>query len=222
MVFFGLIIIMEDYKMNKTILTLLLTIIISSVALPLLSDGTWSEVKIKDGIKVLTRPVKGSEINEYMGVGIIEASLSEVNAVLDDLTQLVNWMPNCKVAKLIGRQSANHYFSYQVLKTPFIASDRDYVIETNIIITPQKITRTFKAVNHPDIPINEKLVRITELNGEWILTRKDDKTELVYRIRINPAGNLPEELINSSSQKLPYRTISNLITFIKKAKLAKK
>lgn len=207
--------------MNKTIITALLTIIISTVAFPLLSDGTWTEVNNKDGIKVLTRPVKGSEINEYMGIGIIEASLTEVNTVLDDLPQLVNWMPNCKVAKLIGRQSADHFFSYQVLRTPFIASNRDYVIETKIIITPHKITRTFKAVNHPNIPINKGLVRITELDGEWILTRIDNKTELVYRIRINPAGNIPEELINSSSQKLPYKTISNLISFIGKRKLAK-
>jgi hypothetical protein len=208
--------------MNNTILKGFITIMIITVSLPLLSDGTWTEVNNKDGIKVLTRPVKGSEINENMGVGIIEASLSEVNTVLDDLPQLTNWMPNCKVAKLIGRQSANHYFSYQVLKTPFIAADRDYVIETNIIITPQKITRTFKAVNHPDIPINKGIVRITELDGEWILTRKDNKTELIYRIRINPAGNLPEELVNSSSQKLPYRTINSLMTFMKKVKSAKK
>ncbi len=194
-----------------------LVIFIFGCSLSVLADtagpGEWEKADDKDGIEIYTREIKGSSIKEFKGVGVIEAPLTAVNTALDDIPRLAEWMPNCKESRIVEKVSANHLVLYQVLDMPFPFSDRDYTFETVITKTPGQIERTVQAVSHPAVPEKRKLVRITEMDGEWVLKAcgpNKEHTLAEYRIKTNPAGNIPASLANSGSVDIPYQTIKRL------------
>jgi hypothetical protein len=195
----------------------LIFILLSAIAL--FSQTGWQKEFSKNGIDVYTRPIPGTSIKEFKGTGVIDGSIEEVNAILDNIPGLKNWMPDCLVSKVIEKKGSGHLIIYQVIKTPWPLEHRDFAFETVITVSREKITRTVKAVSHPSVPKVDKYVRITDMTGEWILKRHGeagDKTYAEYRIKSDPGGNIPASIANSTSKKLPYETILGLRKQLKK------
>ena len=183
------------------------------VSVSVTGEPQWQKEFSKEGIDVYTRAIEGASIKEFKGTGIIDATIEDVNAVLDDIPGLTRWMPDCLVSKVIEKKGANHYILYQVIKTPWPLQHRDFAFETKITISPDKIIRTVKALSHPSVAPVDKYVRIIDMTGEWILKRHGndgEKTYAEYRIKSDPGGSIPVSVANSSSKKLPYQTILGL------------
>lgn len=178
----------------------------------LLGDDGWYTEFSKNGITVYTRAVAGSDIKEFKGIGIIDAPADVVNNVLDDIPNLVNWMPDCLVSRIAERKSSDYMILYQVIKTPWPLNSRDFTFETRITKDKEKITRTVRAVPHPSYPPTGNYVRITNMTGQWTLLRQDNNTRTlaIYQIKTDPAGNIPVAIANTTSKKLPYETLLRL------------
>jgi len=177
--------------------------------------GEWKNAKNKHGISVFTRDIEGSDIDEFMGKGLINAPLERVNMVLDDIPRLKDWMPNCLKSILVSKKSNTFITIYYELKTPWPLSNRDVVFSSKVIIKKDRIIRTVYAVKHPAVPEKKGIVRMTEMVGKWVLMRKGDKTHATYWIKSNPAGSLPTSIANMASKTLPYETIKKLRTQVK-------
>lgn len=197
-------------------ITLFFVLILSAA---LFSQAGWKKEFSKNGIDVYTRPMPGTSIKEFKGTGVIDGTIEEVNAVLDNIPGLKSWMPDCLVSRVVEKKGAGHLIIYQVIKTPWPLEHRDFTFETVITKGGDRIIRTVKAVSHPSVPPVDKYVRITDMNGEWILKRygeSGDKTYAEYRIKSDPGGNIPASIANSTSKKLPYETILGLRKQLKK------
>lgn len=197
--------------------TVVLFLLLTSM---LMGDNGWNTEFTRNGITVYTRAVAGSDIKEFKSIGIIDAPAEVVNNVLDDIPNLVNWMPDCIVSRIVEKKSNDYMILYQVIKTPWPLNSRDFTFETRIIKDKEKIIRTVKAVPHPSYPQTGNYVRITNMTGQWTLLRQDNNTRTLatYQIKSDPAGNIPVSIANATSKKLPYETLLRLKEQVKNSK----
>ena len=63
----------------------------------------WDLTKETNNIRVYTRSVEGSSFKEYKGVVQIEASLSSLVALVDDVLDYPNWIHTCIEATVLKR-----------------------------------------------------------------------------------------------------------------------
>lgn len=184
-------------------------------------QGGWENVMSKNGIKVFTRPVSGSEFDEFKGVTTINVDINVIDRVLSDVPSATQWMHNCIKAELLERTD-DKIVLYQVTKAPWPASNRDLVIESKRTASGDRIVREMRAVKHPKAPKKtDELVRVPRLKGTWTLTKKGNATHVVYQIQMDPGGKLPTWLTNSGSKDLPFHTLTGLKKIVKQAKYQK-
>jgi len=190
----------------------------TSLALMALSSATlatdWELQKTEKtlGIEIYTRDVADSPFKEYKGVTHLESSLKSIVALLDDAENLPKWMYNMVSSKSVKTISPREYISYSVNKTGPFMDDRDSVVHS--ILTQDEDTKavTITMSNRADfLPNEEGRVRISELNGFWKLTPKEDGlTEVVYQLHVNPAGSLPQSLVNAFVVDEPLNTLTGM------------
>ena len=71
-------------------------------------------------------------------------------------------------------------------------------------------------------PLQANLVRVKTLTGHWILTPKGNgKVSVSNEMMINPAGNLPQWIVNQFAVNSPFHTLSNLQKMLQKPKYKK-
>ena len=196
------------------------------VAIPtcVTAASDWNLAIQKDGIEVSTRPVQGSDFDEFMGSTDIDASVDVVSAVLKDRPAATQWMADCKESREIRKIDEHTSLQLNITKAPWPVSDR----EALCIITEKKdkktgqITYEFHEANDPSVPIGNSNVRMPEISGKWVLTPINrDHTRAVYTVKSNPGGSLPKSLANLKSKDIPYNTLMGLKMMVKKDKYKK-
>ncbi len=205
-------------KLNTTGLLVFLSIVFAASFA--LGGGKWKKVKSKNGITVFTREVEGSDLDEFKGVSTIDADIEVVGRVIADVPSLKDWLHNCAVSKLISR-SGNKTILYQETNAPWPVSNRDVVIESVTTKSPDKVVRRLRNVKHSAVPVKKGKVRIPKLRGSWTLTRKGDKTHVVYQLLTDPGGSLPTAMANKATKDLPFHTIEGLKKMVKLDKYQK-
>ena len=196
------------------------------VAMPtcVMAASDWKLAIQKDGIDVSTRPVKGSDFDEFMGSADIDASIDVVSAVLKDIPVATQWMADCKENREIRKIDERTSVQFNVTKAPWPVSDR----ESLCIVTEKKdektgkITFEFHETNDPSVPVGKGNVRMPEISGQWVLTPINrDHTKVIYTVKSNPGGSLPKSLANMKSKDIPFNTLMGLKMMVKKDKYKK-
>ncbi len=189
-----------------------------------MAAGDWKLAIQKNGIEVSTRPVKGSDFDEFMGSTDIDASIDVVVEVLKDIPAATQWMADCKENREIRKIDENTSVQFNVTKAPWPVSDR----EALCIVTEKKdeqtgtITFAFHETDDPSVPIGKGNVRMPEISGQWVLTPiNQDHTKVVYTVKSNPGGSLPKALANMKSKDIPYNTLMGMKMMVKKDKYKK-
>jgi hypothetical protein len=203
--------------------TTVLTIILGTLLAPVIAspESGWKLALQKDGIEVSTRGVPGSDLDEFMGTTVIEASVNVIEAVIDDVPAAPQWMADCREARTIRKIDENVSVVLNVTKTPWPVYDR----ETLLISTKQKDAKAetvifeFHSVNDPAVPVGKKNVRIPAIDGRWVLTAVDEgHTEVTYTVKSNPGGSIPKFIARQRSRDIPYKTLLGLKEMVKKDK----
>jgi hypothetical protein len=212
---------------NKLRIMLVYSVILSFfAAMPagVMAANDWQLKINKDGIEVSTRPVKGSDLDEFMGTADINASIDVVYAVIKDVPAATQWMADCKENREIRKIDANTSIQFNVTKAPWPVSDR----EALCLVTEKKDEKTGKIVfefhetNDPPVPVGKGNVRMPEISGQWILIPVNrDHTKVIYTAKSNPGGSLPQALANLKSKEIPYNTLLGLRMMVKKDKYKK-
>ena len=189
-----------------------------------MAAGDWKLAIQKDGIEVSTRPVKGSDFDEFMGSTDIDASIDVVVAVLKDIPAATQWMADCKENREIRKIDEHTSVQFNVTKAPWPVSDR----EALCIVTEKKdektgtITFEFHETNDPIVPVGKGNVRMPEISGQWVLTPiNQDHTKVIYTVKSNPGGSLPKALANMKSKDIPYNTLMGMKMMVKKDRYKK-
>jgi ribosome-associated toxin RatA of RatAB toxin-antitoxin module len=177
----------------------------------------WDLAKESNNIKVYTRSVEGSSFKEYKGVMQIDATLSSLVALVDDVPAYPKWIHACTKAKVLKGIGQKESFIYTVNDAPWPVSDRD-AVTLNVISQNQATSVvTISISGVPDfIPLKPGLVRVERIKGFWQFSPlADGSVEVVYQVHNEPGGNLPTWLVNSVVVTQPFRTLMNMRERIK-------
>ena len=178
------------------------------------SDWHLAKDDTKNGIQVFTRVVEGSALKEFRGVTQVPASLKAAVALVDDHAAGPEWIQDCKELKTISRPSATESEFYLVTAAPWPVKDRDSTIYSNLSQNPDSLVVRIDMQIKTDLMEKKKgRVRITEMHGHWLFTPIDaNTTEITYQVHADPAGSLPNWLVNSLVVDMPYNTLKNMQT----------
>jgi len=181
----------------------------------------WKTVLQRDGIDVATRAVAGSDLDEFMGSTIVEASIPVIEAVLEDVPASPQWMLDCKEARIVRIIDENTRVLVNVTKTPWPVYDREA-----LLLLKKKRDREagsliyeFHSTDDPSVPVGKRHVRIPAVTGRWILVPIDGgHTRVTYTVKTNPGGYIPKVMANRSSRIIPFETLSGLKQMVKRDK----
>lgn len=173
------------------------------------SSDLWSLDINKNGIKVYTRNVAGSDFKEFRGVARIEASIDELIDIFLDVDNYSKWFGYTEKSKILLKTDKNQYIYIETdFLWPYANRDMAYKMEINRSI-PNKLELLL--IGLPDyIPTQKGLVRMEQANGRIVLTAKGNATEIIYEYHSEPGNNVPVWLAHKIMSQLPYTTLTGL------------
>lgn len=180
----------------------------------------WKLERDRSGIKVYTTKVKGQSFKKYKGILTLDASLSTIVAVLEDVDAGSQWVDTCKTMVLIEQVSPTETYTYSYNPAPWPAKDRDAVVHNvisqdveTLVVTMIQTAAPKKKKKHKDA------IRVEKIDGSWTLTPlPDGQTQVVYMVLSDPGGGLPAWLVNSVAISQPFKTLEGLKEMVKKEK----
>lgn len=176
-------------------------------------SGGWTLIDREDGIAVAEREVAGRDLPMMRAVGIIDASIYELVAVLRDSGRRREWMHRCIESRLIERLGEFESVVYNRTDAPWPLSDRDVVVKTTFYtVEPhQAYIAAFESTRSAAVPRLDDVVRMPKLEGHYRLERiSERRTRVEYVINADPGGWLPRWLVKRASRELPLLTLKNL------------
>lgn len=176
-------------------------------------DAGWREVASEDGIVVTSRPSEHSPLPVFRGVGVVEAPLLEVLAVVTDAERHHEWIFACSASALLEQTSERTGIVYNRTATPWPVPDRDVVLDSRIeVIDGEREVRVrFSATEHAQRPPEEGVVRMTYLHGHYHLWAEGPgRTRVEYQVDSDPGGRLPTWLATRGTRDMPLETLRDL------------
>ncbi len=173
----------------------------------------WEVITERDGIVVSRRPVQGRSFPQLRAVGEVKGTPYEILAVLLDVPEHVDWVPDCVVSKSLRRLDDWRNVIYTRTDAPWPVPDREAIIENEVIFLdpPTKVKVTFEAIAAPDVAHARGTVRMKSLTGFYAIEAIDDQRSLVhYELDADPAGTLPAWLVTMQSTRNPFQTLAGL------------
>ena len=173
--------------------------------------GPWELVRDDDGIVVHRRTVPGSKLHEFRGVGVVQAPIAAVLAVLDDAEHRTEWMKEAVSNRRIARVGQYGEIFYSRTGAPWPVSDRDVVnrAQTSFDGAAHLVRVEFRSTTDPAWPPQSGVVRMPSLEGHWTMWPEHGGawTRIEYQLHANPGGMLPQWIVNLVSKKIPYDTL---------------
>jgi hypothetical protein len=179
-----------------------------------------SGLELKDeeeGIKVYTSPVENSGIKAVKVECTVEATLSQLTAVLLDIPASPEWIyatEFCRVQKTI---SATELIYHSEIDVPWPVSNRDFIVRVKI--SQDSLTRilTVDGENLPQyVKEQDGVVRILHTESNWTVTPRDKYLDIVFTLHVDPGGSIPAWLINMFATRGPLETFRNLRSQVNK------
>jgi hypothetical protein len=174
--------------------------------------GNWTMIKDNDGIKVYERPVAGTDLMEYMGVALIDAKIEVIGEVLRDVPSYPSWLSDCSFARVLKKYDRNTLVIHIELKPPIIKG-RDVVLKNKAVYDWDngKALVTFTTTEEALILDNKDRVKVTDMTGVFDMEYFGrDKTKFIYKLKVDPAGNIPKKLAYAVMKNYPYDTLKGL------------
>jgi len=181
-------------------------------------DSSWKYVREDHGIRVFTKRVAGTPINEIKVEMLMNTTLSALTALIIDVKDQPNWVYGNMEAKIIEPIDNFSWMFYGQNEAPWPVNDRDVVAKVSLYQDPKNRTVTCASSGCPDfIPDVGGFIRIPELYSCWSFIPKTyGQVLVVFVLKINLGGNIPAWLVNMTIAKGPYNTILKMSEEVEK------
>ncbi|MCP4606091.1 MAG: hypothetical protein GY847_37200 [Proteobacteria bacterium] len=201
-------------------LGLLVFISVAAVATYSQAGEGWKLSKDSKGVKVFTKPKKGTDYLEMKAIGKTTYPFEIGVELLKDYDHYHEWYGMCKELKVIKKRSENDYDMYFILDVPFPGTDRDVVINVKTGWDFKKKTAWVKIKRiDSDYKKDSGLVRMTDLYGGFQVKKTaPDTVQVTYKIYADLAGSLPAWIVNLAAKKHPFDTVRGVSEQTKKQK----
>jgi len=178
----------------------------------------WELKSEREGISIFTRTFPDSR---FKGVKVeceLEATLSQLVAVILDVNTGAEWVYSTKSSVLLKQISPSELYYYSEVNIPWPVSNRDFIAMLKVVQDPHTRIVTVYGPTFPDyLPVKKDIVRVARAEGKWILTPVGkNHLKIEYTLRMDPGGNIPAWLINLFATKGPYESFKNLKHQIRK------
>jgi len=201
----------------KYIFILLLTFnfLINGNANILVDNGNthseWKLAKNQKNIKVFIRQSENSNIKEFKATTTVVANIKTLESILDNVSEYPNWIANIESVKVLKQVNKNDKYIYYITKVPWPISSRDMILKS-IKSTNNNGVLSYNLSGYPEyIDKHKDYIRIIDALGKWEFTPiEDGKIEITYKFYADPAGSLPNWVINMFIVDGPYETLTNL------------
>lgn len=209
----------QQHKSYHTHLLLTIVCLLSPSSL-LGSDAKWENVLEKDGVKVYSMEIPGSDVVAFRGTKVVKQPMDRLAFVLlnNDITTKKQWIDRLGEFKILEKNS-KHSVTYSSYNLPWPISDRDFVVQALYKLNHQKnqFALELNSVKHKDAPSTVG-VRGELLASLYQLTAIDRNTTFVeLEIHSDPKGLLPNWLVNKIQESWPYNTIMKMEQQVSKA-----
>ncbi|MEI7788946.1 MAG: START domain-containing protein [Chlorobiaceae bacterium] len=174
-----------------------------------------------DWLKIFTCPVPTSDFLSFVGIAIIDAPQHAVLSLLYDVDAATEWVWKTKEMKVLQELSEDEgRIVYQHVTAPWPVSDREIITRSQGYLDPETSEVFIKLECMADyLPLNDKYVRVPQLEGAWnIIPISENQCRVVFRLHIEPGGEIPSWLANIAVIDTPYHTLTNLREMVKKEK----
>ncbi|WP_439584618.1 START domain-containing protein [Dyadobacter bucti] len=195
--------------MKKSILILILYMLQAAVVR---GQADWKFLTAKSGIKVYTKSIPGSKIKAVRIECNVNASASEVVALLMDIPAAVRWVSHTKSCVLIRKVSPAELYYYTEISLPWPLENRDFSAHVKV---SQDLATKIVTVNAPAVPgwvpVKPGIVRINHSKGFWTITPIDKgRVKIDYILEVDPGGNIPPVVVNTFASQGPIETFMNM------------
>lgn len=182
------------------------------------AQNDWKLSTEKDGIKVYTSMVPDSKIKAIKVECDLNATSSQLVALVMDVTTAPNWVYHVKSAKLVKQVSPAELYYYSEVSLPWPAQNRDFVAHLIVSQDPGTKVVTIDGPAVPGfVPIKKGIVRIDNSIGKWVISPAGaDQIHVEYSIHVDPGGSLPSWLVNIFATDAPMQIFKSLKTQLQK------
>lgn len=178
----------------------------------------WELKTEKEGIKVYTKTFPDSKFKAIRVDLDLQATLSQLVAVLMDVNTGAEWVYATKTSVLLKQVSPNELVYYSEVKLPWPVANRDFIAQLRATQDAKTKVVTIDGPVVPDfVPVKEGIVRVTRSVGKWVITPLGPHhVKITYTLRLDPGGDLPAWLFNLFVTKGPTESFKNLKAQLKK------
>ncbi|MBY0371179.1 hypothetical protein K2X33_10870 [bacterium] len=183
----------------------------TSAALAIPTPTAWEPTGAKDGIALFKKEVAGSAIIALRGQGRVEAPLWKVASILLDTKRAPEWVDSMGESRVLRRISLDSYIEYNLIKTPVILQDRDFVSHVKIDVDPAG--KSFALIYSP---ADDKLNTWNHTRGEIrsgrfeLSATADGATYVDAEVHCDPMGSVPKWVVNLFQEDWPQLTFTGL------------
>ncbi len=174
-----------------------------------------------DWLKIFTCPVPSSDFLSFVAVATIDAPQHAVLSLLYDVDVATEWVWKTKEMRVLQELSDDDgRIVYQLVSAPWPVSDREIITKSQGYKDPETAEIFIKIECVADfLPKNSKYVRVPEMEGAWnIIPLSEKQCRVVFRLHIEPGGEIPSWLANIAVIDTPYHTLVNMREMVKKEK----
>ena len=178
-------------------------------------ENDWLLKKENEDITVYTRSVENTNIKEFKASTTLSSSSETIFKIILDVENYPKWIEDVEYAEKIYHRDSQIGMYYQ-LKLPWPINDRDITLISKYEKLEDNSTHFKLGYNSELKEVDEDFIRITKIDGEWLIKPIDQETcEVTYRFLADPEGFLPAWVINLFIVDGPFKTMQNLEEYAK-------
>lgn len=172
-------------------------------------EAKWELKKDKNDVKIYVREAKDSPFKELSMKFTVDASMSTIVALLQDVEAIPEWVYKCEEAYVVKEINNEEEYYYNLIDFPWPMSDRDFVLRSKLTQNPvTKIMRSESWAVEDMLATKDGVIRISSMHLWWEFTpQADGKVAIDYYLKSDPGGYLPAWLVNMAIDQGPMQTI---------------
>ncbi len=178
----------------------------------------WVLKENSKGIKIFTGDVETSKVKAIRVQCEVEATLSQVVAMLMDIKGSEEWLYHTSSNYIVKQVSPSDVYYYSRVNMPWPVSDRDFIAHLMVSQNPATKVVTIDAPCNVDmVPLRPGIVRIANSKGKWILTPAGaDHVKIDYALHADPGGLIPAWLTNMFATEGPSQSFKKFRVSLQK------
>lgn len=215
-------------RTNMNTKTLLFSLILSGL-FPIAghTQDDWKLKSDKDSIAIFTRTFPDSKFKAIKVVVELEATLSQLVAVILDVNTGAEWVYSTKSSVLLKQVSPSELYYYSEVSVPWPVANRDFIAQLKAVQDSHTRVVTIYGPTFPDyLPVKKDIVRVRRSEGKWVISpmgtagaagaagtagaMASRRIRVEYTLRVDPGGELPAWLVNMFATKGPYESFKKL------------